>query len=411
MNSMHKVLCFLTALAFAAFAMPGFAGPTKMYSLKADASSIAYSVDPTTNQRSIDVPAPITVTVKNESPPSVANSNISSFSFTVTGMVITSVDQNACQLQGGICSLNGDTNTVSVTNISQPIQAQGTFSVPVTVNSCGDGAWSAKVWSGSQLNGAQFGGPTSDPGLPTNLATNVSCGDAACGLPFIAHSDLAVAGSPTYVSGVRGAYNKDGSACSVLDYFVTNTIPTNNTLHFEWSTTEPSGAFRYKLNYPVPVMPQLAWFSDSSGPVFVDAQPCLATGMPNNLPAPYGTLAQDVNANKTKIQVAVMTAPSMSLPFPIVIGTERMQVTAIGTNFWTVQRGQGGTSAAPHTAGSYVMSTARPLLTGPFDLAQSSAGYVVGNEAHGCVASPDPSLWPSATYDVIDIGDIWSKGI
>lgn len=407
MRSIRTTLCLLSALVLAAFAVPGVAGPTKQYSLKADASAITYSTDPNTNQRSVNVPAPITVTVKNESPPSVANSNISSFSFTVTGMVITSVDGSACQAQGGFCTLNG--NTVSVTNISQPIQAQGTFSVPVTVNSCGDGAWSAQVWNGSQLNGSQFGGPTSDPSLPTTLATNVSCGDAACGMPFVAHSTLAVAGSPTYVSGIRDAYNKDGSSCSVLDYYVTNTIPTNNKLHFEWSTTEPSAAFRYTLNFPTAVTPQLAWISDSSGPVFVDAQQCLATGMPNNLPAPYGTLAQGVNASKNKIQVNVTTTPSMSLPFPIVIGTERMQVTSIGTNFWTVARGQGGTSAAPHDAGSYVMSTPRPLIQS-LTTAQIAAGYVVGYEAHGCIAFPDQSLWPSTTYDVIDIGDIWSAG-
>jgi hypothetical protein len=115
-----------------------------------------------------------------------------------------------------------------------------------------------------------------------------------------------------------------------------------------------------------------------------------------------------VNSNKNKIQVNVTNAPTGS-SFPIIVDSERMQVTALG-NTWTVQRGQGGTTASPHAAGAPVMSTPRPLLTGPFDSTQSAAGYVVGNQAHGCIAKPDPSSWPSSTYDVIDIDDIITLG-
>jgi len=406
MNSIRKWVCFLLAMGITVFALPGMAAPTKTYSLNADASQIQYT---TTNPRSVIVPAPITITIKNESPPSVANSNISSFSFTVAGMVITTVDTSACQNQGGICNLDSSTNTVFVTNISPPVQGQGQFSVPVTVNSCGDATWSAQVWSGSQLNGTMFGFKQ-DSSLPTNLATNVNCGDAPCGFTFTVPNTLVVAGSPTYVSGIRGDYNKDGSTCSTIDYTATNTLPTQKLFRFEWDRSEPTATFRYTLNFPAPVMPFIAWLSNTAGFVDVAAQPCLVTQFaPNNLPAPYGTLAQAVNSNKSKIQVNVTNAPAIPLSFPIIVDSERMQVTALG-NTWTVQRGQGGTTASPHAAGAPVMSTPRPLLTGPFDSTQSAAGYVVGNQAHGCIASPDPSLWPSSTYDVIDIDDIITLG-
>jgi hypothetical protein len=405
MNSIRKWVCFLLAMGITVFALPGMAAaPTKTYSLNADARLITYSGNPL----SVDVPAPITITIKNESPPTVANSNISSFSFTVAGMVITTVNTSACQNQGGICNLDSSTNTVFVTNISPPVQAQAQFSVPVTVNSCGDATWSAQVWSGSQLNGTMFGFKQ-DSSLPTNLVTNVDCGDAPCGFPFTVPNTLAVAGSPTFVSGIRGDYNKDGSTCSTVDYTATNTLPTQKLFRFEWDRSEPTATFRYTLNFPAPVMPFLAWLSNTAGFVPIAAQPCLLTQFANNLPAPYGTLAQAVNSNKNKIQVNVTNAPTIPLSFPIIVDSERMQVTALGNN-WTVQRGQGGTTASSHAAGAPVMSTPRPLLTGPFDSTQSAAGYVVGNQAHGCIASPDPSLWPSSTYDVIDIDDIITLG-
>lgn len=415
MNAIGKLLALLISICVAAFGLPAMAaktGPTKTYTLKADASQITYHLD-ANNLNVVDVPAPITVTIKNESPPSTGNnSNISSFSFTVTGMAISSLDTDTCNGQGGICTLSG--NTVTVTNISPPVQAQGTYTVPVTVNSCGDGAWSAQVNSGSQLNGNPFGF-TTENGF-TNTATNVNCGEAGCGNAFSVPNSLMVSGSPTDISGIRGTFNKDGGTCSTVDYTATNTIPTNETLHFEWTTSELGATFRYTATFQNPGAPQFAWFTDSQGPVFVDGQACLRTQFANNLPAPYGTLAQDVNSSKTKIQVNVTTAPTIPLPFPIIVESERMLVTAISTNQWTVLRGQGGTARAAHSATPTVsiMSTPRPLLTGPFNARQSAAHYNVGDQAHGCIDAPVDSLttpWSSTnTFAIIDIDDIWTAG-
>jgi len=425
MNPFQKMVALLLSICLAAFGLSAIAakpGPTKTYSMGVDDSHVTY-VTGANNLQVLDVSnggAPIFVKIKNESPPSDASSNINSFSFTVKGMSITSLDKTACESLGGMCALDTTTNTVTVTNISPPIQAKGIYTVSLKVNSCGDGVWSANVYTGSQLTGQSFGFIKDDT-LPSNTETNVSCGDAACNMSFTVPDSLAA----TNITGLRGLYNKDGSTCSTVDYFATNTIPINKTLHFAWDatssvddTSQVGATFRYTVTFPNPGRPQLAWHTDSLGPVFVDAQPCLVTQFDHNLPAPYGTLAQDVNSTKNKISVNVTTPPSISLPFPIIVESERMNVTAIGPSQWTVERHQGGTAPQAHNASPtvFIMSTPRPLLTGPFVQRQLSAGYKVGDQAHGCVASPvvpptDLSAWDSTTtFDIIDIDDIWSLG-
>lgn len=420
MNAFRKRVRLVTGLIFATatifistVATPCLAAPQKTYSMNVVASA-TYHVDPTSLQPAIDVPVPISVTIKNESPPSTANSNISSFSFSVAGMTIFSIDANACVTSGAICTLDTGTNTVSVTNISPPIQAQSTFTVSLNVSSCGDGVWAAKVYGGSQLNGSVFGGTKS-------VETKVKCGDADCGSPFaVADANGTSPGSPLVVSGSRGQYDKSGNTCSVVDYFVTNTIPTNSTLHFDWQIA-PTAAFRYTLNYPQPVTPQVAWLTDSAGPVFIGGQACDVTNAPKNMPAPYGVLTADVTKNATKLKVDTTlyaaTNAVLPTPFAIVLGTERMLVTNISNGNWTVQRAQGGTAAAPHTTNDRVMSTPLPLILSS-SLAsdagtrqrQLNAGYAVGNQAQMCVAAPASSSWPTTTYDVIDIGDGYVKG-
>jgi len=416
MNAFRSLPRIAVAVWLTFFAVAAMAGPTKLFGLSTNLDlTNAYS----TNQdglRVLNVPLSFSVTLTNLSPPSTASSNISSFTLTASGMTITNFGQQTCLDQGASsCVLDPNTNTITVTGISPPIQGKGTFTVPVTVNSCGDGTWSAIVWTGSSLNGQPFSGST--------LATNVPCGDAGCGAGFSVPTTSAALGS--VISGTRGQYNKDGATCPTTDYTATNTIPSNNKLHFEWDANQSGASFRYTVTFLTAGLPQLSWKNDNAGPVFINAEPCLVTQFqPLNLPAPYGTLAQDVNLSKTTIKVNVTTAPTISLPFPIVIGSERMQVTAINNNNnqWTVVRGQGGTSPSSHAASAttFVMSTPRPLIMDrdfssdpAIKQAQLSANYKVGDQAHGCVASPDAGTYPwtgTSTFVIIDIDDIWSSG-
>ena len=166
---------------------------------------------------------------------------------------------------------------------------------------------------------------------------------------------------PTKVSGNRGL-NKDNSACKLVVYDLTI---VNRTVSFVWDTVnQPNAAFAYSIDFapefvdPVtglPKLTQLAWTQTAGIPNFVPGRACISP----NLPAPYGTLNATIASGDTMFGVtAAVTLPAV--PFPIVIGTERMTVTATGTS-WTVVRGVGGTTPAAHLAGVSVMSTPFPL--------------------------------------------------
>ncbi|HET8874935.1 MAG TPA: hypothetical protein VFO53_01285, partial [Casimicrobiaceae bacterium] len=107
----------LTAFAAIAVAAP----PKKSYNLEfllpdndelqaTSPTNPAY--DSTTGQ--LIPPVAVTVTVKNESPPSTANSNISSFQFTVSGLALLNGSGDiACP--NARCSVDPSTGTVYVT--------------------------------------------------------------------------------------------------------------------------------------------------------------------------------------------------------------------------------------------------------------------------------------------------------
>jgi len=84
------------------------------------------------------------------------------------------------------------------------------------------------------------------------------------------------------------------------------------------------------------------------------------------------------------------------VPFPIVIGTERMDVRGIAGSTWTVARHQGNTTAAAHSTSDPVMSTPLPLL--PI----VAKPYTSAEQAQMCVVSVSGN-----SVTLIDIGDGW----
>jgi hypothetical protein len=394
MKTIRKLLCFLMSMTLAGFALTSIAaGPQKTYSSKVVANNPSYSGTP----KVLVPPVPITFTVKNESPPSTANSNIGSYTFTMVGMQIDGNQPVTCPLAR--CSVDPVANTVTVTNISPPIQGQGSFAVGFSVTSCGDGSVAnVQVYTGSQLTGQTFKF-VQDSSLPTTTITNVSCGDLLCG-------SFTVPGSSPSVAGTRGL-DKDGGACTddSLPYFVTNTLAsTTGALHFRWPTLvtetspDPAAAFQYTIGAAIS---QMSWLNNTAGnPVFIPAPSCPGAVLPFS----YTTLAANVAQNDKKILVVNANAlPSVN--FDIVVGTERMTVTKVTTSngTLTVTRHVGGTSATAHVAGDDVMSTPLPLLTGySFTQAQTQAGYANGNQAQMCVVTGD-----TTSTTVIDIGDGW----
>ena len=304
-----------------------------------------------------------------------------------------------------------------------------TFSV---VSSCGDGSWNAMVWSGSNIGSGNFFTSGSDP---TKLLTPVACLAAGCG--FQSPAGFNVNG---VIDVFRSFTNKDGStfgaSCNGVDIFISNStggaagLPPD-IVHFRWAladTTYATAVFDYVIHYSsgLPAAPKVGWLhldgslaidaasdpnANPNNPVvFVEAPQCLT----DKLPATLTTLAAAVNSGAGKITVASTPAGVSAPPsFPIVIGTERMDVykmTGPGNTTWWVNR----TAPAPHSLNDPVVSTPLPLLPGisPVNgaaLSTPAAPYAVGMQAQSCVP---PGGYDPANNDIeyFDIGDTWSKG-
>jgi len=455
----------LAAFAVAAVAAP----PKKSYNLEFllpdhDAlqatSPINPAYDPATGQ--LIPPVAVTVTVKNESPPSTANSNISSFQFTVSGLALLN-GSNDIACPNARCSVDPATGTVYVTNISPPIQAQQPLTVTFHASSCvvkSEAFISSNtVYSGSQLNGDTFvpfgGKPDADFPMVLTLSTRddtvsppaigdtgISCGPISCSQGFpVADSRTNCgtnAGDPICVTTRRGT-DKNGAVCtaSPVDYFVTNLLEPNGKMHFKWETN-PAGAFAYRVNVPFPSTPitdppttpvpppwQVSWLPTDGTAIFIGAPGCAgadlgafptsAVGLP--LPTQLTTLASAVKQNDKQIKV-VSTPPNLPpVTFSIVIDGERMDVTKVNSNTWTVVRGAGLTQATAHAANRPVMSTPLPALTSgqfstdPNVLPIQQTVYSIGQQAQICRASAShdngDDTW-SAWF--IDIGDGWVLG-
>jgi hypothetical protein len=454
MNGLQKWigLC-LTLMAFAPSSWA--AAPQKSFNaeflLPSTDVLVNGRVNPTSVNGQLVPPVALSVGVKNESPPpNTANSNISSFQFTVTG--VTLVDGNsdvACP--GALCTVNS--NTVFVSNISPPIQAAQTFTVTFHATSCvavNDANLSSiTVYSGSQFNGGTFvpysKGDSAFPNVstlstrvesangPTITPTGVSCGTAACdATTLVAVPDsriVCVADSttdPICVSTRRSSDKNGVCGVSALDFSATNNLPlSDKQLHFQWGS-DSAAVFAYRANVLATSSPpwKAAWLPTSGAPVFVNAPMCRGADFTNfppqsfPFPSPFGFLAANVGFNDNSITVTSTASPP-ALNSPIVIGGERMIVTRINlsNNKWSVLRAQGGTSKAQHFVNDNVMSTPLDTLTsaafdnGTPSVAQQMAGYFIGLQTQVCQASVSHDN-ADGTFSAwfIDIGDAWIQG-
>ena len=437
MNGIRKLLCIAAAMTFVAFAPPAVAGLSKQFSLSVQALP-DYTVLPATTPGSeIKVPVKVVASFTNLSPPSTASSNISSLtlSMTVPGMSIVNgtiggIDYSPTGPSGNVV-WNSPTS-ITVTNMS-PLKGQQTYALTLYVSSCGDAKWTGTANTGSQLNGDSFTLKTgaSDPAL----TTLVSCGTPDCAdATVFSVSDTTILSSAAFLRGVQGPFNKDGT-CSPVSYFVSNMLSLNQQLHFRWPVAgtgaQPTAVFAYSITLPASLTtptqrtPKVAWLNldgspatSSSGtdqPVYIDPIPC-ATDV---LPAPYATLAASISKTSSQMKVNALVTPPAT-PFDVVVGTERMTVTSIqGGGPWRVTRAVGGTQAASHSAGAFVMSTPLPIFTtvpvstlaDGTDVTGSSP-YTAGDQAQMCQAGATTHNVVDDTYTTpfIDIGDGYVKG-
>jgi hypothetical protein len=385
--------------------------------------------DNVSGDRAIVPPVTVIVYVKNESPPSSASSNISSLTFDLSPSLVLIGDPVCPRAH---CSVSG--NTVVVTNISSPIQAQEVYPITLQVNTCvvaGEAFINnVNIFTGSQLTGKPFTlvpigvddffktAQTLSTRTPldftqklTPAVTGISCGNIACGQPFSIGNEDPTTQPYKFVNGWRGL-NADGtcSGATNLSYFVTNQLGASSiadqVVHFTWNTdlTSPQ-VFTYKLtrNDAGTGAWNLGWLP-SAGPVVpIPAPICNGGPLVNEpttiddlpLPSVYGSLTQDVKANSKQIKV---DTGSNGLPtvtgdgLPIIVQGERMLVTSIGSGGWTVSR----TAGVFHPAGSLVASTPMPLL------GSVPPPYSSGAPAKMCLA------WTNGTSAwIIDQSDGW----
>lgn len=413
MNSIRTWACLLAASALTLFGASALAAkpqqaPDKSFGVEfllpdtAPDGTPNPSYDPATGDPQIlKFPVTVTVYIKNESPPSTAASNASSLRFTLSGLVVVGV---SCPRAN--CGVSGD--TISVSNISPPIQAKEEYPVTLQVNSCvvsgealllGD----PQVFTGSQFSGSQFTLVSNDPTFPTRKVlsqrnpfpydfdnaptsvanTGIRCGSVACGLQQTVPN---LFGDATATMTIWRGPNADATCSSTnssdfIDYFVTNDLwssdpddPHARKLHASWSADTVSPVFAYKLTRATAPPPawEVGWAPKPGDAVTFTAPQCFGGLLSQepmtiaNLPFPkaLGVLAQDVKTSANKIKVDTGTNGLPTIPpgtdgLPIRIDGEWMLVTAVGSTSWDVTRVQ----RQFHSAGATVATTPMPLLT------------------------------------------------
>jgi hypothetical protein len=453
MNGIRKVLVLVAAFALAALALPGMADPVlKSY-------SIQFLTNPTYTAGDVVVPVPATVTIQNDAPPGTANSNIGSFTFSITNLKVLNTAGFPLTCPGAsTCTVDPTTNVVTVAGISPPIQAGNRYTVSMYLSSCGEGSLANITVYNGQLGGQPFG-QLDVSGFPNILTQSISCGTLACPDTFtLTRVDTALKAGT--VSGTLYSPNKIGACNPEPDYFLTNAI-INPTPFAHFKLDDEFAVVSYTINYPgqnvvgaTPPTAHVGWLKCTGGLAdgteFSDVQGCLITAplcTTSAAPQAYANLASTISSSATPtatVQVTTLVSNSNipKPPFAIEIvnddqvntpGAERLLVTKMQGSTWTVKRCDGMTcpnGTPSHTFTNVptpkLMSTPLPTLTvdylgnaysfpsgppsGPSP--QYTAGYRVGMQAQMCLISMTGPLveptditktyYPSNFYDIGD---------
>ena len=453
MNTMRNFLCVLTAVMLAAFALPGMADSnSRTFSLAMCVGSWSADLSTPPNFSCTPTPGVLSAKIKNTTTANVGGAT-SAILFVDTGWQIGSVSnikEDGVPVRG-----TTDVSTPGQFSVAglPPLKPLATLTMDFTVStgSCGDGTWSAGVWTGTPPPSGQAFIEDQDP--LSQHQTSVSCGLLACPTTFtVTRADtLLQAGT---VSGTVWNPDKIGECKADPAYFLTNDILNTSAPFVHWRLADEFEVVSYTVNIPGPTTPtaKVGWLRCGSNGGLADGTDpnsvlgctitppaCLAATPPQ---AAYGTLAATVLPGATTVQVN-LSVPFSKLParpFPIEIvndgylGAERMLVTkATGSGTFTVTRCDGFTcdvnSQPTHTFGSnpttkYVMGTLLPTLavdylgnaySFPAASPQALAGYKVGMQAQMCLTSlsgpiPDPTN-NSQTYfktTIFDQGDGWT---
>ena len=355
MNSLRRVVGLLmTAVMLAAFALPAAAQTQKLQTISM----------PTT----IGFNRTVTVTWNNSSPPG-GNSQISS-----TKIAIGADGVNAGWTFASAVSSTG-TVAVSPTLITiqkvGPIKPQKSFTVTFTLTAagmdCGESSsFVFTAYTGSQLSGDNFFDQGNQTQPYSVKSATYSCESLACLGTF----------SDDFLSGVR-LNNKDGSTCSPANVFTSvnaadrqvSVVSDNPVALFEATVAWPPEFVDSATGMPKTT--QVSWQLDSGGnPInIVDGRACIG-----DVPMSLGTVVSFLDQTHlvTSAAVSFPTTPTPTNPIPVVVDSERMNVTGTdssGTTL-TVVRGAGNTTPISHTL-------PKPLMTTPFPLDGSGTVMLV----------------------------------
>jgi hypothetical protein len=362
MNNLRKMIGFLMVLMLATFALPSGAAQQKLFNV----------VFPT-----FITSSPFTVTFNNTSP---GNSTINSISIAVTPNVSFSATDCAGTIPGpATLTLQADGSCVItnfpgiLSNTSRTFQLYITFASGAT---CANATWTVNANTGNTY-------PQGTPFTPVDQQLFSSCdGTLACQDPQ-GPINQAAKFSDAAVTVTHGS-NKDGLACNVVPFDITDFIIPNqtqiaNTVRFKWDTSvQPNASFittvhwnpAYMESNGLPKPTQVA-YNLSGPPVYVPLIACLSP----NFPTQYGTLSAFTTADPDTITITINNTlgvdtfghpftPIPPVPFVLAIGTERMNainLVASPANTYNVKRHQGGTSPFPLSTNLPVMSTSLPL--------------------------------------------------
>jgi len=237
--------------------------------------SLAFTVPPTNTTLGATIPVSI---------------KVSACGAGVAGTPVTITVSNCTTASGCLTgTTTSSTNASGVASFSPKINQAGTYEMTASASGYPDVKASFTVYDGTLDCGDNVDSSFSNP---MNLAPSL----------------------PGYSTGVRGAYNKDGTQCVLVPYTFTNTILADDTVHLSWDTSvQASPAFMYSLNWrprsvettnpiagwSIAPRPEVSWLADGNGdPVFVPGLACLS----GKLPAPYGTLQTAIDDQVTMIR-------------------------------------------------------------------------------------------------------------
>ena len=388
-----------------------------------------------------------TFTIFNATPPPGVSTINSMEIDAPVGVTINSISPGTLLNQNAVDSQNRHIYLVNnLPGIKSGKSAVFTINVTVSVPTCASGTWGIAANTGNAYpQGDNF---VDQHPADENLSTGLGCdGQVSCAsvqIPFDFQAQDGTSGQ-----GVRG-WNKDGSPCNKVDYhFSVDT--THFIANLQWDTAvQPNAAFSWNVVWaPEDVdpatgwlsrRPKLSWTTDGSGqPInIINGVACLSA-IP---PTPYGILVNGLLSSTAgatdtvtldttttiNTQGPAKTSVPPSAPFPIVIGTERMQVTAVSggpTYTLSVTRGAGGTVAAAHAASTgatqtIVMSTPLPIDPNATLADGTSANPYYTLQDHMCVWDQG---WTAAginpitgfqqvrsSASVFDVGDGWVIG-